>query len=116
MDQEFAAVIMVAGEMVELKQAICDEYKTLFSSVITALKEVSENLKRDPKREGSSPLSRDGIAWMGHAALNDDAWQVRDSNQPIDLRDFYLMASRPNLKLGVNLSTESDETEQGDTD
>ncbi len=113
---DFAAIIVVAGEMVELTQAICDEYKTLFSSVIGALRELFENLKSNPKREGNSPLSKDGIIWMGHIALSDDAWQVRDPNQPLDLRDFYLMASRPNLKLDVNWSTGSEETEVADSD
>ncbi|MDX6499673.1 MAG: hypothetical protein QOG23_2933 [Blastocatellia bacterium] len=44
---------------------------------------------------------------MGHVALSHDTWQVEDLNQPLDLRDFHLMASRPNLKLDVNVSTDS---------
>jgi hypothetical protein len=71
-------------------------------------------LKLNPKREGNSPLSRDGIIWMGHVALSDDTWQVKDPSQPLDLRDFYLMASRPNLKFDVNLATDSEESEAAD--
>jgi hypothetical protein len=109
---DFAADIVVSGEMIELTQATCDAYKTLFSSVIRVLGELFENLKRNPKREGNSPLSRDGIIWMGHTALSDDTWRVKDPNRPLDSGDFYLMASRPNLKIDINVSTSSEESEE----
>ncbi len=91
-----------------------DGYKTLFGSLISALRETSEKLRLNSQREGNSPLSRDGMIWFGHAALTDNSWQVRDPNKPIDLRDFYLRGSRPNLKLDVTFSTDAEEGDAGD--
>jgi hypothetical protein len=110
---DFAAVILIAGEIIELTQPVCEGHKSLITSVIAMLRDVFENLKANPNREGDSPLSRDGIIWMGHTALTDDAWQVRDSDRPLDLWDFYLRASRPNLKMNINIPGEdSDENKE----
>lgn len=108
---DFSAVIVVAGELVELTQAVCDEYREYFLSTRQTLSELFEILKSNPNREGKSPLSRDGIIWMGHNGLSDEEWRVKNLAQPLDLRDFYLVASRPNLKLDI----EFNETDNGET-
>lgn len=106
---DFAAVILKKPNIIELTQPVCEGYKTLIASAIAMLRDVFENLRANPSREGDSPLSRDGIIWMGHTALSDDTWQVNDANKPLDLQDFYLRASRPNLKINFSINGEDSE-------
>ena len=113
-NRDFAALILVSGEIVELDNALSDGYKALFVSLTSALRLTSEKLRLNSQREGNSPLSRDGMIWFGQAALTDDSWQVKDPNKPIDLRDFYLRGSRPNLKLDVTFSTDDEEGDAED--
>ena len=109
---ELRALILLAGEIVELTQPVCDEYRVLICSIAAALRDVLDNLRSNPKREGHSPLSREGIMWMGHTALTDNTWKVRDANKPLDARDLYLMASRPNLTVNVDIPNGSDHDQE----
>jgi hypothetical protein len=48
---------------------------------------------------------------MGHIALTDDTWQVKDPKHPVNFGDLYLRASRPNLKVNLNWpDNQSDES------
>jgi hypothetical protein len=96
-----AALLLVAGEIVELTQPICQDYKALVTGTAGILRGVLEELRANPNREGESPLSKDGVLWLGHAALGDDEWKVGEAERPLNTADFWVRASRPNLKLNV---------------
>ena len=98
---EFAALILIAGQIVELTQPICQEYKALVSSTAGLLRGVMGKLQSNTNREGESILSKNGIVWLGHIALGDDAWRVGDPEAPLNTADFWVMGSRPGLKFTV---------------
>jgi hypothetical protein len=101
---EFAALILIGGEIVELAQPACQRYKALVSSTAGLLRSALVKLQANPDRGGESPLSKNGIVWLGHAALGDDAWQVENPELPLNMKDFWLRGSRPDLKVNVHWS------------
>jgi hypothetical protein len=96
-----AALLLIAGEIVELTESICAEYKTLVSATTLLVRGVLAQLQSVPKREGESPQSKNGIVWLGHTGLAEDEWRSRDPEHPLNTADFWIRGSRPNLKLEV---------------
>jgi len=101
---QLAALIVVAGKITELTPPICAQYRDLVSSTAGQLRGLLGKVQANPTRTGDSPLSRDGVIWVGHSALWDDARQVTDPGRPLSTKDLWLRASRPNLKVNVSAS------------
>jgi len=71
-------------------------------------------LQSNTNREGESPLSKNGIIWLGHIALGDDAWKVGDPEAPLNTADFWVRGSRPDLKFTVGCDErESNKSTEG---